>query len=203
MYYVEYYPYVHCTQLRYSVHQMKPSLVIIGLGNPGSGHERTRHNLGFKAIDHLSKEFGEGKWQDKQKFLSVMQEGRIVTAPILLVKPQTYMNRSGEAVRKLVDFYKLDSKNQIIILCDDVDLPLGEIRFRKNGGPGTHNGLKSIVEVLGEDFPRLRIGVGTHPAGADLAAWVLSAPSTEEEKVYEQILKSLPEKIRSIVVEGE
>ena len=80
---------------------------------------------------------------------------------------------------------------------------LGEIRFRKNGGPGTHNGLKSIVEVLGEEFLRLRIGIGTQPAGADLAAWVLSAPSPEEEKIFEQMLKQLPEKIRSIVVEGE
>src|SRR3989344_7892163 len=127
---------------------MKPSLVIIGLGNPGASYERTRHNLGFAALDVLSEAYGEGEWKDTQKFGSVTQEARILTIPVLLAKPQTFMNRSAEAVKKIVDFYKLDPKEQVLIISDDIDLPLGELPLRKKGGPGTHNGLKSIIEVF-------------------------------------------------------
>ncbi len=179
---------------------MKPTLVIIGLGNPGATYERTRHNIGFLALDYLSKEFGEGEWQEKQKFLSIMQEARVVTVPILLVKPQTYMNRSGEAVHKIVDFYKLNPKEQVLVLTDDIDLPLGEVRFRKKGGPGTHNGMKSLVDTLGEEFPRLRIGIGSQPTGADLANWVLSIPSKEEEKTFSETIQSIPAYIREFVL---
>ena len=179
---------------------MKPSLILIGLGNPGASYEKTRHNLGFQAIDRLSQEFGEGDWKEGQKFLWIVQEGRIVTAPILLVKPQTYMNRSGEAIRKLVDFYKLNPANQVLVLCDDIDLPLGEIRLKKKGGPGTHNGLRSIVELFGEEFPRARIGLGDHPSGEALAAWVLSIPPADQRKVLEESLKSLPELVKKFVL---
>jgi PTH1 family peptidyl-tRNA hydrolase len=179
---------------------MKPSLLMIGLGNPGQSYERTRHNLGFQAIDSLSEAFGEGKWQDKQKFQSLVQEGRLVTFPILLVKPQTYMNRSGEAVRKLVDFYKVKPSEQLLIVCDDVDLPLGEVRFRRKGSPGTHNGLKSIVEQIGEGFPRVRIGLGPQPQG-DLATWVLSVPPEEERTRLASVLESLPERVRQFILE--
>lgn len=181
---------------------MKPSLILVGLGNPGASYEHTRHNLGFQAVDRLSEEFGEGEWKDAQKFLSIAQEGRIVTAPILLVKPQIYMNRSGEAIRKFIDFYKLDPKSQVLVFCDDIDLPLGEIRIRRNGGPGTHNGLRSIVELLGEDFARARIGLGEHPTGEALAAWVLSVPPADERKTLEKALKLLPELVKKFVLEG-
>ncbi|PIR48770.1 aminoacyl-tRNA hydrolase [Candidatus Peregrinibacteria bacterium CG10_big_fil_rev_8_21_14_0_10_55_24] len=179
---------------------MKPSIVIVGLGNPGASYGRTRHNAGFKAVDLLRESFGEGEWKDAQKFLSQTCEARIVTAPVLLVKPQTYMNRSGEAVRKLVDFYKLDPAHQLLVLCDDIDLPLGEIRYRDKGGPGTHNGLKSIVECLGEVFPRLRVGIGAQPAGEDLATWVLSVPSKEEEQTLQESLTTIPERVREVVL---
>ncbi len=182
---------------------MKPHLLIIGLGNPGPSYERTRHNVGFQAVDRLSREFGEGEWREQPKFLSSVQEGRVVTVPILLVKPQTYMNRSGEAIQKLVDFYKLDAAQQVLVLCDDIDLPLGETRLRMKGGPGTHNGLKSIVAHLGEGFPRLRIGLGTHPAGTDLAAWVLSIPSPEEQKEFTKAFDTLPELVRGFVMERQ
>ncbi|MDO8648988.1 MAG: aminoacyl-tRNA hydrolase [Candidatus Peregrinibacteria bacterium] len=180
---------------------MKPSLIIVGLGNPGASYERTRHNAGFRALDALSNAFGVGEWQEKQKFLSTAQEGRIVTVPILLVKPQTYMNSSGEAVQKLIAFYKLDPA-QLLVVSDDVDLPLGTIRLRKKGGPGTHNGLKSIVERLGEGFPRVRLGLGTAAAGSDLAAWVLSVPPPEEEKVLQSAIETLPELVKKFVLEG-
>ncbi len=181
---------------------MKPHLVIIGLGNPGKQHQKTRHNAGFQAIDLLSKAFGEGEWKENQKFLCRTQEGRIVTVPILLVQPTTYMNRSGECIRKLVEFYKLNPRQQILVVCDDIDLPLGGVRLRIKGGPGTHNGLRSIVVVLGEEFPRLRIGVGAaHPKGEDLAAWVLSVPPKDEREKVDEAVKSLPEIVKKFVME--
>ncbi len=179
---------------------MKPSLIIVGLGNPGNAYVATRHNAGFQAIDVLAKYFGEGEWQEKQKFVSSVCEARIVTVPILLVKPQTFMNRSGEAIRKLVDFYKVDPAHQILILSDDIDLPLGEVRLRMSGGPGTHNGLKSICATLGENFPRLRIGLGSAPEGEDLANWVLSVPRREEVATLQATYESIPEKVKSFVL---
>ena len=190
---------------------MKPHLVIIGLGNPGKEHDRTRHNAGFRAVDLLSEKFGEGDWAENQKFLCRMQEARIITVPVLLVQPTTYMNRSGECIRKLVEFYKLNPRQQILIVCDDIDLPAGEVRLRMKGGPGTHNGLRSIVVVLGEEFPRLRIGIGGssarsdrsdgHPKGEDLAAWVLSVPPKEEQDVIRTAMEGIPEKVKEFVME--
>lgn len=181
---------------------MKPHLVIIGLGNPGKEHAKTRHNAGFRAVDLLSEEFGEGEWTESQKFLCRMQEARVVTVPVLLVQPVTYMNRSGECIRKLVEFYKLNPREQILVICDDIDLPLGEVRLRMTGGPGTHNGLRSIVVVLGEEFPRLRIGIGgTQPKGEDLATWVLSVPSKDEQKKITASLECLPELVKKFVME--
>ena len=182
---------------------MKPTLVIIGLGNPGAQYARTRHNAGFLALDTLSAVYGEGDWQDRPKFLAQVQEARIITVPVLLVKPQTYMNLSGDAVRKLVQFYKLDPLEQILLLSDDIDLPLGELRLRRSGGPGTHNGLKSVVHEIGEEFPRIRIGLGAPPAGADLAAWVLSAFSQQEAATLHAALEQLPAMVRSFVLGGE
>ena len=181
---------------------MKPSLLLVGLGNPGAQYEQTRHNAGFRALDVLSDDFGVGEWSEKQKYLSMVQEGHVVTAPVFLAKPQTYMNRSGEAVQKLVTFFKLDPSQQLLVLSDDVDLPLGEIRLRRKGGPGTHNGLKSIVHVIGEEFLRIRIGLGSPPAGVDLAAWVLSVFSEEEAKVIDDALKDLPRIVREFVLDA-
>ncbi|MSR87092.1 aminoacyl-tRNA hydrolase [Candidatus Peribacteria bacterium] len=180
---------------------MKPHLVIIGLGNPGKEHARTRHNIGFRAVELLSSEFGQGEWKDQQKYLCRMQEARIVTVPVLLVQPSTYMNRSGECIRKLIEFYKLNPRQQILVICDDIDLPLGEMRLRMKGGPGTHNGLRSIVVILGEEFPRLRVGIGANVSGADLAAWVLSVPSVEEQQILENTMKTLPAKVKEFVME--
>ncbi|TSC58041.1 MAG: peptidyl-tRNA hydrolase, PTH1 family [Candidatus Peregrinibacteria bacterium Greene0416_19] len=179
---------------------MKPSLVIVGLGNPGAGYESARHNAGFRAVDTLSRAYGTGKWTDRQKFLSRSQEARIVTVPVLLVKPQTFMNRSGEAVRKVVDFFKLNPAEQLLVLTDDIDLPIGDIRLRRSGGPGTHNGMRSIVEALGESFPRLRIGLGTPPDGSDLATWVLSTPAKEEQSLLERSWDSIPDIVEEFVL---
>lgn len=181
---------------------IKPSLVIAGLGNPGPSYAATRHNAGFVALDLLSAEFGQGEWKEDRKFLSLTQEARIGTLPVLLVKPLTYMNRSGEALRKIVDFYKLTPATQLMVLCDDLDVNLGEVRLRMKGGPGTHNGLRSVMEYFGEDYIRLRIGVGPRPAGGDLAAWVLSVPPAEERTILEEAVKGIPARIREYVLEG-
>ncbi len=181
---------------------MKPSLIIIGLGNVGAQYTFTRHNVGFRAVEKLGEEFGEGDWKDKGKFKAFIKEGRVVTAPILLAKPQTFMNLSGESVKKLVDFYKLDPEKQILVICDDVDLPLGEVRLRQSGGPGTHNGLKSIVEIFGEEFPRLRIGIGAQPAGKDLSNWVLSVPSEEEAAIIQKAVDEVPEIVRELIIDN-
>lgn len=179
---------------------MKPALLLVGLGNPGSAYERTRHNVGFQAIDALALSFGEGDWREVSKFTARVQEARVVTAPALLVKPLTYMNLSGETIRKLTDYYKLNPADQLIVLCDDIDLPLGEVRMRMKGGPGTHNGLTSIVDAIGEEFPRIRIGLGAPPAGLDLATWVLSAQAPEEEAALQEAFKKLPTMVREFVM---
>lgn len=187
---------------------MKPSLVIIGLGNPGRAHLSTRHNAGRSAIDALAREFGTDSWRPKQKFLADICEARIVTVPVLLAKPTTYMNDSGSAVRKLVDFFKLDPAHQLLILCDDIDLDVGELRIRPSGGAGTHNGLKSITDRFGEMFPRLRIGVrgpdapkgSFQQAGEDLAAYVLSRPGAEEKERLERAVAKIPEAVREFVI---
>lgn len=178
---------------------MKPSLVIVGLGNPGAAHARNRHNAGFRAVDALAAALGEGEWAQRSKFLAETRETRIVTFPVLLVKPQTFMNRVGESVRKLVDFFKLDPQHQLLVFTDDVDLPLGELRLRKTGGPGTHNGMKSVVEAIGEGFPRIRIGLGAAPAGEDLATWVLSNPAPDEQRALDDAIEKIPAMVREFV----
>lgn len=180
---------------------MKPSLVIIGLGNPGKAYEKTRHNAGFHALDTLAEKFGTGDWKEMSKFQGVGCEARIGVVPVLLLKPHTFMNLSGEAVRKVVDFYKLDVAQNVLVLCDDIDLPIGTPRLRKSGSAGTHNGLKSIIEHVGEGFPRLRLGIGPKPEKVDLASWVVSAFFDEERKVMDGLYAVVPEIVKEFVVE--
>jgi PTH1 family peptidyl-tRNA hydrolase len=181
---------------------MKPALVIIGLGNPGASYARTRHNAGFQAIDALSHAFGTGAWKPMQKFQAQVQEGRILTMPVLFVLPETYMNCSGDAARKILHFYALDPSFQLVVLCDDVDIALGTIRFRKEGSAGSHNGLKSLCEQFGDRFARMRIGIGPKPEGADLATWVLSVPAPEEQKALQGALDRIPDMVRTYVLES-
>lgn len=171
---------------------MVPSLIVVGLGNPGKSYERTRHNVGFMALDALHERYGIAPWALKQKFSAEVAEARMDAIPILLVKPITYMNRSGESVRKIVQYAKVSPAEHLLVLCDDIDLPLGTVRLRKTGGPGTHNGLKSLVEQFGEDFPRLRIGLGAQPPGADLKSWILSKMTAEEERTLREAMDRIP-----------
>ena len=163
----------------------KKIYLIIGLGNPGEKYAHTRHNAGFEVMDLLEKQYGvklrkkilqpwaSAEWTDGKK-------------KIVLCRPLTFMNNSGIAVKKLMDRYGVPAE-QALILYDDIDLPPGKIRVRKSGGPGTHNGMRSIVKETGTDaFPRIRVGTGDRPAGQDLVKWVLGRPSGEEKPLMEQ-----------------
>lgn len=160
--------------------------LIVGLGNPGKQYEATRHNVGFIAIDEIAREL-EIK-VDKLKFKSLIGEGRIGTEKIILAKPQTFMNLSGEAVVELMNYYKVDISN-LIVIYDDIDLDSGKVRIRKSGSAGTHNGMRNIIYLLGkQDFPRIRIGVSKPKNGQDLASFVLSKfEKSEQDNIKEAI----------------
>ena len=152
--------------------------VIVGLGNPGKQYEHTRHNVGFDVIDILAEEYGISVTKIKHKAL--IGEGRVGTEKVLLVKPQTYMNLSGETLIDIYNYYKVHPEN-IVVIYDDIDLDVGKIRIRKKGSAGTHNGMRSIIKCLGlSDFPRIRVGVSRPRPGQDLADFVLSRFRKEE-----------------------
>lgn len=152
--------------------------IIVGLGNPGKQYEATRHNVGFIAIDEIAKRLGIKT--DKLKFKALVGEGRIGTEKIILVKPQTFMNLSGQSVVELMNYYKVDRKN-LIVIYDDIDIEAGKIRIRLKGSAGTHNGMRNIIYLLGyDDFPRIRIGVSGPRPGQDLASFVLSKFDKDE-----------------------
>ena len=156
--------------------------IIVGLGNPGKKYENTRHNMGFIAVDLLAEEYGIKV--DKIKFKALVGEGRIAGRKVLLVKPQTYMNLSGQSIAPAAAFYKIP-RNHIIVLCDDIAQEPGHIRIRPSGSAGGHNGLKSIIASTGgEDFYRIRIGVGAKPRpDYDLADWVLGKFPPDDAKL--------------------
>lgn len=160
--------------------------LIVGLGNPGRDYETTRHNAGFLAVDALAEDAGFTVKQLKWKAL--IGECRLGGRRCLVMKPQTFMNNSGEAVRDCAQFYKIPPEN-IIVIYDDVSLDVGRLRIRRKGSDGGHNGIKSIIYLLGSDqFPRVKIGVGKKPhPDYDLAAWVLSRFSAEEQKTLKEV----------------
>ena len=154
--------------------------IIIGLGNPGREYHRTRHNVGFDVIDVLSEKLNIQL--TKNAMHGLIGEGFVGGEKVILVKPQTYMNLSGQCVTELVSWYKPEMSS-VLVVFDDIDLPLGKLRLRKDGSAGTHNGMRSIIGLLGrQDFPRLRVGVGKKPEGWELANWVLSHYATEEDR---------------------
>ena len=164
--------------------------MIVGLGNPGKQYETTRHNAGFICLDLLSEKHGIKV--NKLKFKSLMGDGRIGGVRCLLLKPQTFMNLSGEAVREAADFYKIPPE-RIIVICDDISLEPGKIRIRRKGSAGGQNGLKNIILHLnGDNFPRIKVGIGAKPNPEyDLADWVLSHFSKDEAK----LIKDAAEKV--------
>ena len=147
-------------------------IIIAGLGNPGRKYEKTRHNCGYAVIDILSDRYGIDV--NREKFKAMTGTGMIDGVKVLLLKPLTYMNLSGESLRAACDFYQADPESEVIVICDDVSMPAGQLRIRTKGSAGGHNGLKSIISHLGtEGFTRIKIGVGEKPVGMDLADYVL------------------------------
>ena len=152
--------------------------LLVGLGNPGPKYDATRHNIGFALADSVARAAGAGEWKTWGKAL--VTKASLGSHAYLLAKPQTFMNLSGEAVQALMAFYKIPP-SEIVVVTDDVTLPLGSIRIRASGGHGGHNGLRNIIEHIGENFARIRVGVGLCPPGRDLAAFVLARMTADEQ----------------------
>lgn len=174
--------------------------VVVGLGNPGDRYAQTKHNIGFVTIDYFAEQHNI-KF-NKTKHKSLIGEGSIAGEKLLLVKPQTYMNASGEAVMDIMNFYKVPIQN-LIVIYDDIDLPAGKVRIRPSGSSGTHNGMRSIIYLLNsEDFPRIRIGVGKQPDYMDLADYVMMRFSKDEIPVMEEAVKKSALAAEEIVRSG-
>ncbi len=173
--------------------------IVIGLGNPGRRYAGTRHNVGFCFVDRLA-----GLWGVKlrqRKFLAKIVETRRNNERLILAQPQTYMNLSGQAVKKMLDNYRLTPED-IIVVYDDLDVRLGKIRVRKEGSPGTHNGMRSICDSIGtQSFPRLRLGIGPLGEGEDATDFVLSPFRKDERPLLEECLAQAEEAL-ALVLDG-
>lgn len=175
--------------------------IIVGLGNPTRQYEHTRHNVGFDAIDYMIDKYDIP--YSGVKHQAMYGRGRIQASKVIVAKPVTYMNLSGEAVRQLVDYYKIDPETELIVIYDDVSLEPGQLRIRKKGSAGGHNGIKSIISHLGtQNFARIKIGVGEKPKGWDLADYVLGHFSKEERKLVDQAIERSAS-AAAMIVDGE
>ncbi|MBS7340340.1 MAG: aminoacyl-tRNA hydrolase [Suilimivivens sp.] len=175
--------------------------VIAGLGNPKKEYDNTRHNIGFAFIDALAEKYSISVMDVKHKALT--GKGIINGQKVILVKPLTFMNLSGESIRPISDYYKIDTAKELIVISDDISLPPGQIRIRKKGSAGGHNGLKNIIQHLGnEEFQRIRIGVGEKPKGYDLADYVLGHFSKEEQPLMQEGIKRAME-AAAMMLEGD
>lgn len=175
--------------------------LLVGLGNPGERYSGTRHNLGFTCLDHLAQrhrlEFNRKRNQAQ------VAEGQIAGERVVLAKPQTFMNLSGQAVSGLRSWYKLDPAEALLVIYDDLDLPFGKLRLRQRGSAGTHNGMKSIVGQLGSQvFPRLRVGIGQPPPGWDTVNYVLSRFTAEETAALPDLYDRVAEAVEVMLREG-
>mgnify|MGYP003886866835 CR=1 FL=1 len=173
--------------------------LIVGLGNPGSRYVANRHNVGFRCVERLAVAHGLSFKRRKQARVAL---GTIYERRVILVKPQTFMNESGRAVAPLVHFYRLPLE-RLLLVYDDLDLPLGTIRLRPAGGSGGHRGVRSVIEHLGsQDFPRLRIGISRPPEGVDPADYVLQDFAADEEPIVDVVLERAVAAIETWIREG-
>lgn len=173
--------------------------IVVGLGNPGKKYEGTRHNMGFLAVDALAEKYDIKV--NKIKFRSLTGEGRIAGQKVLLVKPQTYMNLSGEAVREVMDFYKIEPQ-ELIVIYDDIDIETGTIRIRKKGSAGTHNGMRNILlHISTENFPRIRVGIGSGKK-ENLINYVIGGVSENERELLEKSAVKAAEGAACIIEKG-
>ena len=176
-------------------------LLIAGLGNPGRQYEKTRHNMGFDTIDELidRHRIPQGGIAHKAMY----GKGMIAGEKVLAVKPLTYMNLSGESLREWVNYYKLDPETEMIVIYDDIDLDPGQIRIRKKGSAGGHNGIKSIIAQLGtQNFYRIKVGVGAKPRGWDLADYVLGRFSSDERIAVDKAICDAADAVEMILRDG-
>ena len=175
--------------------------IIAGLGNPEKKYMNTRHNIGFDVIDAIAEKNDIVLGEKKHK--AVIGKGIAAGQKVVLVKPLTYMNLSGESIRSVIDFYRVDEKSELIVISDDVSLDMGQIRMRKRGSDGGHNGLKNIIMHLGHDeFIRVRMGVGEKPPQMDLADYVLGHFSAQEREVMNESARTAVLAIETMMVEG-
>ena len=174
--------------------------LIVGLGNPEEEYSKTRHNMGFNAINKIAEQYGIKV--TKNKFQGLYESALIEDEKVILLKPQTYMNLSGEAIIKYKDFYKIPSEN-IIVIYDDIDVDVGKIKIRKKGGPGTHNGMKSVVkELQTEDFPRIRVGIGKPMFKEMMIGYVLQKLQGEEHDILNESTKKAADAVCDIITYG-
>ena len=175
--------------------------IIVGLGNPTRQYEGTKHNVGFDTIDYLIDEYQIPSSGAGHKAL--FGKGMIAGQKVIVAKPMTYMNLSGESVRELVNYYKVDPESELIVVYDDISLAPGQLRIRAKGSAGGHNGIKSIIAHLGtQEFPRVRVGVGEKPPRMDLADYVLGHFSQGERKIMEDAVKEAADAVMEAVEEG-
>jgi PTH1 family peptidyl-tRNA hydrolase len=173
--------------------------IVVGLGNPGQEYSATRHNVGFMVIDELARRWGVSNWKNRKEALIVEHRKE---EPVLLVKPQTYMNLSGVAVGELARWYKV-APEDVIVIFDDMDLPTGRLRLRMKGGSGGHRGIESLLTHLPNDsFPRVRIGIGRPPTGWQVVDYVLSRFTVEEQPLLVEAIDKAAEAVESIITQG-
>ena len=159
--------------------------IIAGLGNPDRQYEGTRHNAGFDVIDRIAEKYNIAV--DTKRHRAYIGKSIIEGQKVILAKPQTYMNLSGESIRSLVDYYKVDEENELLVIYDDISLDVGQLRIRAKGSAGGHNGIKNIIAHLGTQiFPRIKVGVGEKPKGYDLADYVLGHFSKSEREMMDE-----------------
>lgn len=175
--------------------------IIVGLGNPTKEYEGTRHNVGFEVIDRIADKYNISVTDRKSR--AFCGKGIIAGQKVLLVKPQTYMNLSGESVRGLVDYYKIDEESELLVIFDDISLDVGQLRIRKKGSAGGHNGIKNIIAHLGTNvFNRIKVGVGEKPKEYDLVDYVLGHFSKAEKEVMEDGYKDALQAVE-LILQGE
>ena len=175
--------------------------LIVGLGNPERKYDKTKHNVGFDAIDEIIDEFDIPSSGISMK--GMYGKGFVAGEKVMVMKPLTYMNLSGHAVRAYVDYYGIDPASELIVIYDDVDIPAGQVRIRKKGSAGSHNGMKSIIQMLGDNnFARIRVGIGPKPEKWDLADYVLAPFSKDDRQRVDEIIEEIPDIIKRILEDG-
>ena len=184
---------------------MRKMFIIAGLGNPTKEYEGTRHNAGFDVIDRLSEKYNIAV--DVKKHRAFIGKGMIAGQKVILAKPQTYMNLSGESIRSLLDYYKVDEEHELLVIYDDISLGVGQLRIRAKGSAGGHNGIKNIIAHLGgQVFPRIKVGVGEKPPKYDLADYVLGHFSKAEKVLMDEGYDNAVRAVEMIVsgdIEGD